>query len=231
MKNVKNVFFSHPDKKNEVNLSKEGIPVILAVVLFSVIFLVGALVNQGIILKLLTVTSWLLILFSIYFFRDPDREIPTGKSLIVSPADGKIILIEQSEEQEFFKARVQKVSIFMSVFDVHVNRIPIDGRVSYFNYQKGKFHQAYKDSASYENERTIIVVENDKIKVLFIQIAGILARRIVCRIREGWKVKQGDRFGMIKFGSRVDILLPVEVKLNIKLNQKVTGGETIIGQY
>jgi phosphatidylserine decarboxylase len=231
MKNLKNVFFSHPDKKSGVNLSKEGNPVILAVVLFSVIFLVGALVTQGIILKLLTVTSWLLILFSIYFFRDPDREIPTGKSLIVSPADGKIILIEQIEEQEFFKARVQKVSIFMSVFDVHVNRIPIDGRVSYFNYQKGKFHQAYKDSASYENERTIIVVENDKIKVLFIQIAGILARRIVCRIREGWKVKQGDRFGMIKFGSRVDILLPVEVKLNIKLNQKVTGGETIIGQY
>jgi len=212
-------------------LSKEGIPVILALVLFAVIFLVGALVTPGLILKILTVTSWLLVLFSIYFFRDPDREIPTGKNLIVSPADGKIILIEQIEDRDFFKSPVQKVSIFMSVFDVHINRIPIDGRVSYFNYQKGKFHRAYKDSASYENERTIIVIENEKIKLLFIQIAGIVARRIVCRIRQGWEVKQGERFGMIKFGSRVDMLLPMEVTLSVKLNQKVTAGETIIGQY
>lgn len=212
-------------------MSREGIPVILALVLFSVIISLGVLVTQGIILKVLMVTSWLLILFSIYFFRDPDRAIPAGATSIVSPADGKVILIEQIEEREFFKSRVQKVSIFMSVFDVHVNRIPIDGKVTYFNYQKGKFHQAFKNDASYENERTTIVVENEKIKILFMQIAGILARRIVCHIRQGWSVKQGDRFGMIKFGSRVDMLLPMEVKLNVKLKQKVTAGSTIIGHY
>ena len=233
MKILKNVFFNRPDenKKVEVILSKEGIPVILSLVLFAAIISIGALITHGIILKVLTVLSLFLVLFSIYFFRDPEREIPPGENLIVSPADGKVILIEQIPEEDVFKTTVQKVSIFMSVFDVHVNRIPIDGRVTYFNYQKGKFHQAFKDDASYENERTIIVVENDKIKLLFVQIAGILARRIVCRIREGWNVKQGDRFGMIKFGSRVDMLLPMEVKLNIKLNQKVKAGATIIGHY
>ena len=233
MKILKNVFFNRPDenKKVEAILSKEGIPVILSLVLFAAIISIGALVTHGIILKVLTVLSLFLVLFSIYFFRDPEREIPPGENLIVSPADGKVILIEQIPEEDVFKTTVQKVSIFMSVFDVHVNRIPIDGRVTYFNYQKGKFHQAFKDDASYENERTIIVVENDEIKLLFVQIAGILAKRIVCRIREGWNVKQGDRFGMIKFGSRVDMLLPMEVKLNIKLNQKVKAGATIIGHY
>lgn len=212
-------------------MAKEGIPVILSLVLFAAILALGALVTHGIVLKVLTVLSIFLILFSIYFFRDPERQIPAGENLIVSPADGKVILIEQIEESDIFKTSVQKVSIFMSVFDAHINRIPINGRVTYFNYQKGKFHQAFKDDASYENERTIIVIENNKIKLLFLQIAGILARRIVCRIREGSKVTQGDRFGMIKFGSRVDMLLPMEVKLAIKLNQKVKAGTTIIGHY
>jgi len=212
-------------------LAKEGIPVILSFILFAAIVFLGALVTSSIVLKMLSVLSLFLMLFSIYFFRDPERRTPAGENLIVSPADGKIILIEQIQENDIFKTTVQKISIFMSVFDVHVNRIPIDGRVTYFNYQKGKFHQAFRDEASYENERTIIVIENEKIKLLFMQIAGIIARRIVCRLREGWNVKRGDRFGIVKFGSRVDILLPLEVKLTIKVNQKVKAGETIIGQY
>lgn len=212
-------------------MAKEGISVILAMVLFSIIFTVGAVLNQAAILKIIVLISWLLILFSVYFFRDPDRKIPKGENLITSPADGKVIVIEEIQETEFFKSNVWKVSIFMSVLDVHVNRIPINGQVTYLNYQKGKFHQAYKDAASYENEQTTIVIENDQIKLLFKQIAGILARRIVCHIREGWQAKQGDRFGMIKFGSRVDMLLPIETRLNIKLNQKVTAGVTIIGYY
>lgn len=212
-------------------MSKEGIPVILSFILLAAIISIGALVTHGIVLKVVSVLSIFLVLFSIYFFRDPEREIPTGENLIVSPADGKVILIEQIEESDIFKTTVQKVSIFMSVFDVHVNRIPIDGKVTHFNYQKGKFHPAFKEDASYENERTIIVIENNKIKLLFLQIAGILARRIVCRIRAGSKVTQGDRFGMIKFGSRVDMLLPMEVKLDVKLYQKVKAGTTIIGHY
>jgi phosphatidylserine decarboxylase len=212
-------------------LAKEGIPVILALILTSIIFTVGAVLNQAVVLRVMVLISWFLILFSLFFFRDPDRKIPKGENLIISPADGKVIVIEEIQEKKFFKSNVWKISIFMSVFDVHVNRIPIDGLVTYFNYQRGKFHQAYKDDASYENEQSTILIENDKIKLLFKQIAGILARRIVCYIRKGWKVKQGDRFGMIKFGSRVDMLLPIETKLNIKLNQKVTAGVTIIGHY
>lgn len=212
-------------------MAKEGIPIILALILLAIIAAVGATVTHGNLLKFLVLISWLLILFSIYFFRDPERKIPSGDNVIVSPADGKVVLIEHIRDNDFFNTDVQKISIFMSVFNVHVNRIPINGRVSYFNYQKGKFHPAYKEDASYENEHTTIVIENEKIKVLFKQIAGVMARRIVCHIREGWRVKQGERFGMIKFGSRIDILLPMNIELNIKLKQKVKAGETIIGRY
>jgi len=212
-------------------LAKEGIPVILALGLFSILITVGAVLNQGIVFKAMAVICWLLVLFAIYFFRDPERKTPIEENIIVSPADGTVILIEELQENEFFKSSIQKVSIFMSVFDVHVNRIPIDGCVAYFNYQKGKFLPAYKDDACYENEQTIILIENENIKILFKQIAGIIARRIVCHLREGRKVKQGERFGMIKFGSRVDMFLPSKVMLDIKLEQKVTAGKTIIGHY
>lgn len=212
-------------------MAKEGIPVIMALVLFAAIITLGSFITGGIILKLLAIVSLPLILFSIYFFRDPERIIPSANNIIVSPADGKVILIEEINDKEFFGTTVQRISIFMSIFSVHVNRIPIDGKVTYFIYEKGKFHQAFRDEAAYENEQTTLVIENDRIKLLMKQIAGIVARRIVCHIREGWKVKQGERFGMIKFGSRVDLLLPKEVKLDIKLNQKVRGGETILGRY
>jgi len=212
-------------------LAKEGIPIILVLILFAAITALGALVTRGILLTYIAVISLPLIIFSIYFFRDPERKIPSDDNTIVSPADGKIILIEKINDKDFFGTTVQRISIFMSVFSVHVNRIPINGRVTYFNYQKGKFHQAFRDEAAYENEQTTLVIENDKIKVQFKQIAGIVARRIVCHIRQGWNVKKGARFGMIKFGSRVDMLVPHEVELDIKLNQKVKGGETILGRY
>ena len=212
-------------------MAKEGIPVILVLILISAILIIGAIVTPGILMKIFVGISWFLILFSVYFFRDPQRQIPAGDNIILSPADGKVIVIEEVDDQDFFKTRVKKISIFMSVFNVHVNRIPIDGRVTYFNYQKGKFHPAFKDDASYENEQTTIVIENEGTKILFKQIAGVVARRIVCHIREGWSVKQGERFGMIRFGSRLDIMLPLNVDLNVKLSQKVTAGETIIGYY
>ncbi len=212
-------------------MAKEGISVILIILLFSIIITAGAMLNQGLALQVMALLCWLFVLFCLYFFRDPERRIPNENNIILSPADGTVILIEQTQENEFFKSRVQKISIFMSVFDVHVNRIPIDGRISYFSYKRGKFLQAYKEDASYENEQSIVLVENENIKVLFKQIAGILARRIVCHLREGMKVKQGERFGMIKFGSRVDMFLPDEVKLDIKMKQKVTAGKTILGHY
>lgn len=212
-------------------MAKDGINVILAVILLSVILFAGVLCTGNIILKILFLISLLLVAFTIYFFRDPDRNTPQEKNTIISPADGKVILIEDVKENDFFKDEVIMISVFMSVFNVHVNRIPLTGEVTYFNYKKGAFLQAYKDDASYENEQTIIGIENDGFKILFKQIAGIVARRIVCNIRQGWKVKQGERFGMIKFGSRLDIFLPKSVEIKVKLNDKVKAGETIIGSY
>lgn len=215
----------------EVKLAKEGFPIVLALLLLSIVFVLGAVLTHGALLKILVLIIWLLILFSFYFFRDPDRVIPPGDNLIISPADGKIIVVEKTNEPEFLKTDVQKVSIFMSALDVHVNRIPIDGQVVYFNYKRGAYHPAYKDDASFFNEQTSISIENENVKILFRQIAGIFARRIVCKIREGTKVTRGERFGMIKFGSRLDLFLPLNVQVKVRLNQKVKAGETIIGTY
>ena len=212
-------------------MAKEGIGIVLSVILFAVIIFAGVFFTDHVALKIVFVISLLLIIFTLYFFRDPERSVPKGKNLIISPADGKIIIIEEVAENDFFKSKVQMVSIFMSAFNVHVNRNPISGKVVYFDYKKGAFHQAYKDEASYENERTIIGIENNGLKVLFKQVAGIFARRIVCNIREGCEVKQGERFGLIKFGSRIDIYLPKNVELKVKLKDKVKAGETIIGIY
>ncbi|MCU0643343.1 MAG: phosphatidylserine decarboxylase family protein [bacterium] len=218
-------------KDNEVQVAKAGIPIVLALLFLSIILIIAARFTKGMVLPIFVVLTWLMLLFSIYFFRDPNRKTPDQENAIISPADGKIIVIEETIEQSFFKEKVRKVSIFMSVFSVHVNRIPIDGSVVYFDYQKGKFYPAYKDEAAFQNEQTTIGIENKNIKILFKQIAGIMARRIVCNVREGMSVKKGARFGMIKFGSRVDLFLPLNVQLKIELNQKVTAGETIIGLY
>jgi len=212
-------------------LAKGSTGTILAFIFLSLLLTAGLILSGGIFLIILTLLSWAFSLFVIYFFRDPNREVPPGESIVVSPADGKVIIIEEGQENEFFNGDVKKVSIFMSVFSVHVNRIPVSGKVTYFNYSKGKFLPAFKDDASYENEQTSILIEGNKIKVLFKQIAGIIARRIVCNIREGARVEQGERFGMIKFGSRVDMVLPASVNLKIKLDDNVQAGQTIIGTY
>lgn len=212
-------------------MAKDGLGTLAAIFLFVALMVLGSAVTGNVILKILSALGLLLLLFSFYFFRDPERAVPEVKNVIISPADGKIIVIDEVEEDEFFHTKVKKVSIFMSVWDVHVNRIPISGRVSYFNYERGQFLPAYKDDAALQNEHTSIGIENENIKVFFRQIAGILARRIVCHIREGHKVKIGERFGMIKFGSRVDIFLPTNVQIKVKLNEKVKAGQTIIGIY
>lgn len=210
-------------------MSKEGFGIIITIILFSIILTIGAYVTEKIMVILFTIISWLILGFSFYFFRDPDRAIPQGDNLVLSPADGKIIAIEQEFEPFFFKENVTKVSIFLSIFDVHINRIPIDGKVTYFDYIKGKFHRAYKQQASFDNEQTLIGIENDRCKLLFKQVAGIIARRIVCHIREGNIVKKGQRLGMIKFGSRIDMFMLNNIRLQVKLNEHVKGGETIIG--
>jgi len=170
-------------------------------------------------------------MFFLFFFRDPARKVPEGENLILAPADGKVILIKPSDNLEFIGRGGTLVSVFMSLFDVHVNRVPISGVVKYFKYNPGKFFPAFKDKASLENEQTELGLENEHGKVVLKQIAGILARRIVCNLQPGDLVKAGDRFGMIKFGSRLDLFLPENVQIKVKLNHKVRAGETIIGIF
>jgi phosphatidylserine decarboxylase len=175
--------------------------------------------------------SLLLFAFTLYFFRDPEREIPADPAAIVSPADGKVVAVGEAKNAEGYGGPARSIAIFLSVWDVHVNRIPVDGKITRVEYRKGDFKRAYLSDASEHNEQTRILIENPRGRVLVKQIAGILARRIVCRVREGQGVTKGERFGMIKFGSRTELFLPPSVHLRVSVGDKVRGGETIIGEY
>jgi len=210
-------------------LNKEGIGTLIALLVVAVVLTALAVWIPKLYSVLYAAVAWLLVVFTVYFFRDPEREVPQGEGIVVAPADGKIIEISETFEREFLQSTAHKVSIFLSIFDVHVNRIPVDGQVAYFRYRRGAFHAAFRPSASIENEQAVIGIETKHGKVLFKQIAGIIARRIVCNVREGYRVKRGERFGMIKFGSRVDLFLPRDAQLQVQLHQKVKAGTTIIG--
>jgi len=204
-------------------VAKPGIPFILAGLIATAIagFLNGWLV----------VAFGVLTCFVFWFFRDPERPIPTGAGLIVAPADGKIVQIREEQEERFLHGRAIRISIFLNIFDVHVNRIPCAGKIREMVYHPGKFLAANLDKASSENERQAILIETPTgQRVVVIQIAGLIARRIVSWIRPGDSVKTGDRFGMIRFGSRVDTFLPIGTKLCVQLGDRVKGGETIIGE-
>lgn len=181
-------------------------------------------------LRLLSILLWLAAAFIVFFFRDPDREVPTGLGLLVSPADGTVIGIDEVEEPDFIQARTKRVTIFLSPFNVHVNRVPNDGEVQYFRYQKGRFLVASEPAASVENEQSIIGLQTPDGKIVFKQIAGILARRIVCQIRVGHRVQRGERFGIIKFGSRMEVFMPLNTEIKVHLREKVRAGESIIGE-
>lgn len=210
-------------------MTRYGTGTLTLIFLFPAIFSVGAYVTGNQSLLIWALISWLFFIFSCYFFRDPRRDIPEGDGLVVSPADGKIIEISENHEHSYFDQTVTKISIFLSIFDVHINRIPMSGKVTYFDYQRGRFTPAFKSTASSENEHTLIGIENGSTKLLFKQIAGMLARRIVCDVRAGHTVHTGEKFGMIKFGSRVDVLIPENIGIKVKLNQRVKAGETVIG--
>lgn len=170
-------------------------------------------------------------IFIINFFRDPERIPPDGDKLVIAPADGRVVTIKEVLENEFLKQTAIQISIFMSPIDVHVNRFPISGIVTYFKYIPGDYIVAFDEKSSERNERTHIGVEDNGYKVFLKQIAGVIARRIVSDIKVGQCVNRGERFGMIKFGSRVDVLLPVGTEINVKLNERVFAGRTIIASY
>ena len=181
---------------------------------------------------LLFVNVFLLVLFifCLNFFRDPKRIVPRDKNCIVSPADGKIIKIKEFEDPET-KEKLKLVSIFLSVFNVHSNRMPVDGLIKNVDYIKGDFLAAFDHKASEQNERTEISIETRFGSMVVKQIAGLVARRILCYAKENEKMLAGDRLGFIRFGSRTDIILPSSININVALDQKVYGGETIIGKY
>ena len=181
--------------------------------------------------NILIAISIIFLIIILQFFRNPPIKPTLGENLVVSPADGKVVVIEEVEADEFFTGKRLQVSVFMSPFNVHVNRNPISGIVRYFKYHPGKYLVAWHPKSSTENERTCVVIETtSKKQVLFKQIAGALAKRIVWYVKEGQAVNQTAEMGFIKFGSRVDLLLPLDAKVKVSLNQKVKGGETVLAE-
>lgn len=208
-------------------IARDGLRIVLSAFILSFIFLMGGFVFGQNLLTILFWVAFVFFLFSLWFFRDPVRDVPEGDTLIVSPADGKIVEITETDDDFVGKAR--RVSIFMSIFNVHVNRIPMAGKIIGVSHVEGRFLSAMKPEATFENEHNIITLENKRIRIKFNQVAGLIARRIICRLEAGQGVKTGERFGLIKFGSRVDLLLPDTVSLLVTVGDKVTAGETLIG--
>jgi phosphatidylserine decarboxylase len=177
-----------------------------------------------------TLALFLITAFIVWFFRNPERKAPTDERLVIAPADGKVIRIEDIQDHELIPGPSKKISIFMNIFNVHVNRSPYAGRIETIRYYKGKFISANLDKASSDNERNGIIIRLEDGRVIGVmQIAGLLARRIVCWVKEGMMIEKGERFGLIRFGSRVDVFLPTDTVVLVKPGDNVRAGETPIG--
>lgn len=209
-------------------IRKEGVKILIPTFFISFIFLILSLKPGSVIIWILFWIFFLFFLFSLWFFRDPNRLIPQKENSLISPADGKVILIDDIRDD--FVGKGKRIVIFMSIINVHVNRIPCDGIIRNIEYMKGKFLSAFKPETSVENERCTISIESEKLKIKVVQIAGIVARRIVSYLSVGDEVQKGDRFGMIMFGSRVEILVPENVRISVNPGEKVKSGETTIGE-
>ncbi len=210
-----------------MRIAKEGNIFIYPLILITIALFV--LFSIGYISIYLILASFLLLIFCLNFFRDPLRVPPLGKKLIIAPADGKIIKIDKIFDKDIGEANI--ISIFLNIFDVHVNRMPLNGKVLDICYKKGSFIMAFDHKACDENERNIIKVETNFGKLKIIQIAGLLARRIVCYAKVGESMEIGSRLGFMRFGSRIDLIIPINIKLKIELGQKVMGNKTIIATF
>lgn len=212
-------------------ITRDGYPIIawtgvilLVLVIASVLYPLPALI-------VVAAVAGIVFIFHFFFFRDPEREIPEDERSILSPADGVVVHIGEEEESEYLKTRARKISIFLSVFNVHVNRMPVSGAIEYLDYRKGMYLAAFKEQASDLNEQSVIGVRSSYGAVLFKQIAGVIARRIVYHCRKGDTVSSGERFGMIRYGSRVDVFIPLDARLKVNLKDKVKGGLTVLGEF
>jgi phosphatidylserine decarboxylase len=211
---------------------KEGQTIIfVSLIIVGSLFLVMDFIGIPWLVKTLQIGLLIVFILILQFFRNPKRNTQIDDAHVISPVDGKVVVIEEVQESEYFKDKRLQVSVFMSPINVHVTRYPIGGKVLFSKYHPGKYLVAWHPKSSEKNERTTVVVENSKFgKVLYRQIAGFLARRIVNYAKKDQNVSQGNDAGFIKFGSRVDLFLPLGTKLDIKLNQKVRGGETVIAK-
>lgn len=200
-----------------MRIAREGVPFVLAGLALTLILWVAGWGGLGLLALALTA-------FVIFFFRDPERDAPRQEGAILAPGDGKVVAVRDEGPERM-------VSIFLSLFDVHVNRAPISGVVQEVEHTPGRFLSAYKDAASRENERTRIVICGDRGPVTFLQVAGLVARRIVCRLRAGQTVSAGERVGLIRFGSRVDLFLPASAEPEVVVGDRVRGGLSVIARY
>jgi phosphatidylserine decarboxylase len=218
-------FRSDPPSQTAFPVARAGYPfIIVAAFTTAVLALLG--------LTTLTIIGLVITFCICGFFRDPDRVIPSQKDVVVSPADGKVIAAEVVDNSPFLNGESMKISIFMSVFNVHVNRVPYNGLVKEIDYNPGKFFSANLDKASQQNEHNAVAIEMENGKPLgVVQIAGLIARRIICHIQPGDQVQRGQRFGLICFGSRLDVYLPVDIKLKLAVGDKVKAGTSILGQF
>lgn len=209
---------------NKLRIAREGIPFILTGIGLTCVFLILDLLVLAIPLAVLTS-------FIIFFFRDPERNLVNSEKAVLTPADGKIIAIERlTNGDNRFPDTAVKLSIFMSVFNAHINRIPVGGRISQLTYHPGKFFSANLDKASLHNENNMVLLETDnREKIVLVQVAGLIARRIVCWVKAGDYVKTGQRFGLIRFGSRLEVYLPPDSTITVRKGEKVKAGQTIIG--
>jgi phosphatidylserine decarboxylase len=217
-----------------MTIHKEGrtLLFVLLIVLVAIILAFDYFLPGSGVLRNIVIGSYLVFyLIVLQFFRSPKISIDKNTKHIIAPADGKVVVIEEADEPEYLKGKRKQISIFMSPFNVHINRMPVAGSISYYKYHPGKYLVAWHPKSSTENERTTVVAKmSNGTEILFRQIAGALARRIKCYVQEGQQLEQGQEFGFIKFGSRVDIFLPLNATIRVNVGDKTTGGRTVIAE-
>jgi phosphatidylserine decarboxylase len=214
-----------------LKITKYGFDIVFTIGIISILAIISSFFLNNPIVRIIIISFFgLFLLFTLYFFRDPERITPKSDNNLISPADGEVCLITKIQHDSILNSEAIQVSIFMSPLNVHVNRIPMSGKIIFKKYIKGEFHVAYEDKASEKNEQTLIYIDNGKLKIGVKQIAGYIARRIVTDLEIGNEVFQGERYGMIKFGSRLDVIVPVTANILVKKGDKVTAGETILGK-
>ncbi|HET8771956.1 MAG TPA: phosphatidylserine decarboxylase family protein [Gemmatimonadaceae bacterium] len=213
-----------------MTFAREGIPFILIALGLAAVGFTAALMRRSWPLWLVAFVLTVLVIWVAYFFRDPERTGPRGRDLVISPADGRVIEVVEVDEPAFLQGRAVRISVFMNVFNVHVNRYPVSGRVAYVHYNPGKFLNAAAEKASLDNEQMSIGVQMEHHRVLFRQIAGLIARRIVTYSRVGDDAEQGERMGIIRFGSRVDVFVPVGSTIRAKVGDRPMAGVTVLAE-